>query len=162
VIRCPIFNKKEERNMAKTKKNKTSVKSGQSVKVHYKGTLDDGTVFDSSRDRGSTLDFKVGDKAILPDFENAVVGMAIGETKAFKIVEGYGPHHAEAFMKVPTESFPDNFDFVIGGSIQGTNEKGDTIQATISSIEDDGVTLDHNHPLAGQDLNFEVELVEIL
>lgn len=148
--------------MAKAKTKKGKAKSGQDVKVHYKGTLDDGTVFDDSRERGQTLNFVVGSKQLLPDFENAVVGMKIGDTKEFKITEGYGPRHPEAFMKVPTNSFPDGFDFVIGGSVQGTNQSGDTIQAIIASVEEDGVTLDHNHPLAGQDLNFEVELVEIL
>ncbi len=147
--------------MAKTKKNKAA-ENGQNVKVHYKGTLDDGTVFDDSRVREETLDFELGTKSLLPDFEQAVVGMKVGETKSFKIVEGYGPRHNDAVIKVPTNAFPNGFDFEVGNSVQGTNPQGQLIQAIIASVEDDGVMLDHNHPLAGQDLNFEVELVEIL
>ena len=143
-------------------KKTSKAKNGQNVKVHYKGTLDDGTVFDNSRERNQTLDFEIGKQQLLPDFENAVVGMKVGETKEFKIQEGYGPRHAEAVVKVPKSAFPDDFEFVVGGSVQGTNPQGQMIQATVSAVEDDGVLLDHNHPLAGQDLNFEVELVEIL
>ena len=136
--------------------------NGQNVKVHYKGTLDDGTIFDDSRDRGETLNFEIGTKTLLPDFEAAVVGMEVGETKTFTITEGYGPHRPEAVVSVPTTAFPENFDFTVGNAVQGTNAQGQMVQATISSFTEDEVTLDHNHPLAGQDLNFEVELVEIL
>ena len=147
--------------MAKAKKT-SKAKNGQNVKVHYKGTLDDGTVFDDSRERAQTLDFELGKEQLLPDFESAVIGMKVGETKEFKVTEGYGPRHPEAVVKVPRSAFPDGFDFAIGNSVQGTNPQGQEIQATISSVEEDGVLLDHNHPLAGHDLNFEVELVEIL
>lgn len=140
----------------------TTATNGQNVKVHYKGTLDDGTVFDDSRDRGATLDFEIGTKTLLPDFEAAVVGMEVGETKTFTITEGYGPHRPEAVVNVPTTAFPENFDFVVGNAVQGTNAQGQMVQATISAFTEEEVTLDHNHPLAGQDLNFEVELVEIL
>ena len=140
----------------------TTVQNGQQVKVHYKGTLDDGTVFDNSRDRGETLDFTVGSQTLLPDFENAVVGMTIGETKEFNIEEGYGPRQDEAVVKVPVTAFPEGFEFKVGNAVQGKNDQGQVVQAIISSLDDEGVTLDHNHPLAGQNLNFEVELVEIL
>jgi len=136
--------------------------NGQNVKVHYKGTLDDGTVFDDSRERGQTLDFELGTKTLLPDFEAAVVGMGVGDTKTFNITEGYGPRRPEAVVNVPTTAFPDDFEFVVGNSVQGTNAQGQMIQATITTVGDEEVTLDHNHPLAGQNLNFEVELVEIL
>jgi peptidylprolyl isomerase len=148
--------------MADTTTTTATAASGQNVKVHYKGTLDDGTIFDDSRDRGETLAFELGTKTLLPDFEDAVIGMGIGETKAFKVSQGYGPHHAEAVISVPTEAFPDGFEFVVGNSVQGTNAEGQMVQATITTVDDAEVTLDHNHPLAGQDLNFEVELVEIL
>ena len=145
-----------------TDSTSTTADNGQNVKVHYKGTLDDGTVFDDSRERGATLDFEIGTKTLLPDFEAAVVGMEVGETKTFKITEGYGPHRPEAVVNVPTTAFPEGFDFVVGNSVQGTNAQGQMIQATITTVGDEEVTLDHNHPLAGQNLNFEVELVEIL
>jgi peptidylprolyl isomerase len=140
----------------------TTATTGQNVKVHYKGTLDDGTVFDDSRDRGETLDFEIGTKTLLPDFEAAVVGMGVGETKTFNITEGYGPHRDEAVINVPTTAFPDGFDFIVGNAVQGTNAQGQMVQATITTVTEEEVTLDHNHPLAGQNLNFEVELVEIL
>jgi peptidylprolyl isomerase len=140
----------------------TTAQSGQQVKVHYKGTLDDGTVFDSSRDRGQTLEFTVGAKTLLPDFEEAVVGMAVGETKVFNIEEAYGPRQNEAVVKVPVTAFPEDFEFKVGNAVRGTNDDGQVVQAVISSLDDDGVVLDHNHPLAGQNLNFEIELVEIL
>lgn len=142
--------------------NDTTVQSGQQVKVHYKGTLDNGTVFDDSRERGQTLDFTVGSRVLLPDFENAIVGMSVGETREFNITEGYGPRQEEAVVTVPVSAFPEDFEFKVGNPVQGTNDSGQMVQAIISSFDDEGVTLDHNHPLAGENLNFEVELVEIL
>ena len=138
-------------------------KNGHNVKVHYRGTLDDGTVFDSSRDRGQTLDFELGSGNLVPAFEEALVGMGPGETKTLKIasVDAYGERNPEAVVRVPKSSFPEGFDFVVGNFVQGENETGQPIRATISSVDDEGVSLDHNHPLAGKNLNFEVELVEI-
>ncbi len=139
----------------------SKAKNGNSVKVHYKGTLDDGTVFDNSHDRGETLDFELGAKRLLPDFEEAVVGMAVGDTKSFRIVEGYGTYNPEAVVKVPREAFPPDFAFEVGTAVQGTSPTGQPLVAKINSVTDTEVELDHNHPLAGKDLNFEVELVEI-
>jgi len=137
--------------------------NGHSVKVHYKGTLDDGTVFDSSHDRGQTLDFELGSGNLVPAFEKGVVGMAAGETKTLKITsaDAYGEHNPEAIVKVPKSSFPEGFDFVVGNLVQGENQLGQPIRAIISSVNDEEVLLDHNHPLAGKNLTFEVELVEI-
>ena len=141
--------------MAKTKK----AKNGQTVEVHYVGTLDDGTQFDSSRDRDETLEFEIGAKNLLPDFESEVVGMEVGETKSFTIKEAYGKPNPDAVIDVSREQFPDDFNFEVGSVVQGTNEVGHPVRATIKSVTNSTVSLDHNHPLAGKDLNFEVELI---
>jgi len=142
----------------------SKVENGNNVKIHYKGTLDDGTIFDDSRDREQVLDFKMGEGALLPEFEEAVMGMALGETKSFKIASAaaYGEIIEEAIIKVPKASFPEEFDFTSGNMVMGKNATGQQVRATILSHDDEVVILDHNHPLAGQDLNFEVELLEIL
>jgi len=137
--------------------------NGHNVKVHYKGMLDDGTVFDNSHDRGQTLDFELGSGNLVPGFEEGVVGMRAGETKTLKIAsaDAYGEYNPEAVIKVPKSSFPEGFDFTVGNLVQGENQLGQPVRATISSVVDEEVLLDHNHPLVGKNLNFEVELVEI-
>jgi len=158
--------------MAKAKTTKTAKKSttrakkvkiGQSVRVHYKGTLNDGTIFDHSRDRDETLDFELGSEDMIPAFQKAIVGMKTGETKTFKVTcdDAYGQPDPEAVVEVPKEAFPEDYPFKIGDAVMGTAPNGQPIRATISSVADDTVVLDHNHPLAGKDLNFEVELVEV-
>jgi len=141
----------------------TKAKNGQNVRVHYKGTLDDGTVFDNSRERDQTLDFELGTGTLISGFQEAIVGMATGETKSFKLTcaEAYGDHNPDAIVKVPKTAFPEDFPFDVGAPVMGQAPTGEPLRATISSIEEDEVLLDHNHPLAGEDLNFEVELVEI-
>ena len=139
----------------------SKAKNGQSVRVHYKGTLNDGTVFDDSRTRGETLNFDLGENELLPRFEEEVVGMTVGETKEFTIKEAYGARNPEALMVVPKTAFPENFDFSVGATVAGTNTAGQPMHATISSVEEGQVVLDHNHPLAGSDLTFEVELVDV-
>ena len=138
-------------------------KNGHSVKVHYKGTLDDGTVFGDSHEHDQTLEFKLGSGHWLPAFEEAIVGMSAGETKTLKIAsaDAYGEHNPEAIIKVPKSSFPEGFDFIVGNFVQGENQLGQPVRATISSVDNEEVLLDHNHPLAGKNLTFEVELVEI-
>jgi len=136
-------------------------KNGQNVKVHYEGKLNDGTVFDSSKQRSQTLDFKLGTDSMLPDFEENVLGMSVGDTKKFKITNAYGDVNPDAIIEVPKEVFPEGFDFIVGNTVQGTGKEGQAVHATIRSSGDSSVVLDHNHPLAGEDLNFEIELVEI-
>ena len=142
----------------------SKVKNGNNVRVHYKGTLEDGTVFDNSHDREETLNFEVGSGNLIPGFEKAVVGMSEGETKTFKVscADAYKEPTPDAVIKVPKSAFDESVTLVEGQTVSGTDPSGRPIQATIRSFDDEEVTLDHNNPLAGKDLNFEVELVEIL
>lgn len=148
--------------MAKAKA-KAKAKNGQNVRVHYKGTLDDGTVFDDSRARDTTLDFELGSGTLIPGFQEAIVGMKAGQTKAFKVDcdAAYGQPDPTAVIKVPKDAFLQEHNFSVGDPVMGTSPDGQSIRAVVTSIEEDGFLLDHNHPLAGKDLNFEVELIEI-
>ena len=137
--------------------------TGHFVSVHYVGTLNDGTEFDNSYSRQETLDFEVGNPQLLPAFSTALVGMHIGEKKAFQIApeEAYGPHDPEATVTVGRDAFPDNFEFNPGDTVEGQTAEGTPVLAKIISALENDVELDLNHPLAGQTSNFEVELVEI-
>ena len=136
------------------------VENGHNVTVHYRGTLEDGTEFDNSRKRGKTLEFEIGSGRMLRRFESAFLGLEEGETKSFSIPssEAYGPHFPEAIQSVPKQAFGEDFEFRIGGIIQGNGPQGPFI-AKILETDDSEVLLDLNHPLAGKDLNFEIELV---
>jgi len=140
-----------------------TAKNGNNVKIHYKGTLNDGTEFDNSRNRDATLDFELGSGNMIPGFEKEVIGMKTGQTKEFKIdcAAAYGEHNPEAIVAVPLSSFPDQSGLTEGSVVHGKNHLGQDLRATILSVGEEEVSLDHNHPLAGQDLNFEVELVEV-
>lgn len=141
----------------------STVEKGNTVKVHYKGTLNDGTEFDNSRSRGSTLEFKVGSGQLINGFDTAVQGMGIGEVKivTIKSKDAYGESHSEAFRDYPKSAFGEDFEFEVDGVVQGSDSQGNPLVARISAISEDTVTLDHNHPLAGKDLTFEIELIEI-
>ena len=136
--------------------------NGQNVSVHYKGTLSDGTEFDNSRVRGGTMEFQIGSGQLLAGFNDAVIGMAVGETKTVQIpsMEAYGDPRPEAIQQVPRGAFADDFEFIVGGTVQGNGPHGQFI-AKIQAVEEDFVVLDLNHPLAGKDLTFEIELVSI-
>lgn len=142
--------------------NKT-VTEGQFVKVHYIGTLNDGTEFDNSYQRQETLDFQVGNPQLLAAFSSALVGMSTGDKKSFQVPaeEAYGPHDPEATVTVGRDSFPEGFEFNPGDTVEGSTSDGTPVLAKIISAIENDVELDLNHPLAGQTLNFEVELVEI-
>tara|TARA_R110000803_G_scaffold39315_4_gene84830 strand:+ start:19294 stop:19731 length:438 start_codon:yes stop_codon:yes gene_type:complete len=136
---------------------------GNKVKVHYVGKLTDGTEFDNSKQREKPLEFIIGEGKMLTSFENTVRGMSVGETKTVNIEYSlaYGNVKPEAVVKVPREDFPKEFRFVIDEVIQGKTTKGVATKARILEVTTDKVTLDMNHPLAGKDLNFEIELLEI-
>ena len=141
----------------------TNIKVGKKVKVHYIGTLKDGKEFDNSVAREEPLDFNIGDGKVLRDFENTVRSMEVGEKKAIHIPidKAYGEVNPKAEIKVPREDFPPEFRFIIDERIQGNTKGGKPATATIVEVSKKEVTLDLNHPLAGEDLNFEIELLEI-
>lgn len=145
-------------------RNKTmsTVEKGTKIKIHYKGTLEDGTEFDNSKTRGATLDFEVGAGLMIKGFDTNVLGMGEGEVKTFTLApeEAYGPVVEEAFRLFPKDAFGDNV-VEVGGIVEGNNGQGQPMMARIADISDEGVLLDLNHPLAGQNLTFEVELIEI-
>ena len=136
------------------------VATGDNVKVHYRGTLPDGTEFDNSHQRGTPLEFTIGSGQMIVGFNDAVIGMAEGEKKTFTVSPelAYGQRIEEAVQDVPRGTFADDFEFEVGGMIQGNGPRGPFI-AKIKDFNDETVTLDLNHPLAGEELNFEIELV---
>jgi peptidylprolyl isomerase len=140
-----------------------TVQNGNSVELHYKGTFPDGEVFDSSWDRGETMNILVGQGQLIKGFESALLGMTEGETKVVNLSadEAYGQVIEEAIISVPKSAFPEGFPFEKGTSVQGQNSAGSPVIARIVKFDDNEVTLDHNHPLAGKDINFEIELVKI-
>jgi len=139
------------------------VATGDSVKVHYRGTLPDGTEFDNSHARGEPLEFTIGSGQMIVGFNDAIIGMEEGETKSFSLTPelAYGHRIEEAVQAVPRAAFGEDFQFEIGGMVQGNGPQGPFI-AKIQELSDDTVTLDLNHPLAGENLNFEVEVVSHL
>ena len=139
-----------------------TAKVGNNVKVHYKGTLSDGTVFDNSYTRGEPLPFTVGTPELLGAFSEGVVGMIEGQIKTITLSpeEAYGHRREDAIQRAPKSAFGPDFVFEIGGAIQGSGPAGGFL-ATIQSVEEDEVVLDVNHPLAGKDLTFEIELLEV-
>ena len=137
-------------------------KDGDMVKVHYTGKLKDGTVFDSSRDR-APLQFTLGQGKVIPGFEQGVMGMEVGATKTITVPpdDAYGLRRDEFMIDVPKSEFPPNITPEIGQQLQVKQPDGNLVNVTIRAITDEKVTLDANHPLAGETLIFEVELVEI-
>ncbi len=137
-------------------------KAGDTVKVHYKGTLDDGSVFDSS-EGGEPIEFTIGQNRVIPGFEKAVEGMSEGDTKSATIpaAEAYGEHEADRMAEVPRSELPDDLEPQVGQRLQVKDQGGESFVVTIADVGEEQVTLDANHPLAGQDLTFEIQLVEI-
>lgn len=138
------------------------VKSGDSVKVHYHGKLTSGETFDSSQGR-EPLEFKVGSGAVIKGFDDGVTGMAIGEKKTIQIpfLEAYGPHSPEMVIDMPKDRFPADMEITMGMPLQMSDGQGRNFQVTVTEIKESSVMLDANHPLAGKDLIFDLELVAI-
>ncbi|MEL6457776.1 MAG: peptidylprolyl isomerase [Cyanobacteria bacterium J06636_27] len=137
-------------------------KAGDNVKVHYTGKLDDGTVFDSSVER-EPLQFSLGSGNVIPGFEEAIVGMAPGESKTATIPpdQAYGPQREELVITVEKEQIPTDLSVEIGQQLQISQNNGQVIPVIVTDVSDSKVTLDANHPLAGQQLTFDIELVEV-
>ncbi len=138
-------------------------KNGDTVKVHYTGKLEDGTVFDTSTER-EPLQFVIGGKQIIPGFEQAVVGMNTGETKTVNVSsdEAYGPHLEERVLVINQDQIPEHLELEVGQHVQIPQKDGSKVLFIVTAISETSVTLDANHPLAGKDLTFEIQLVEIL
>jgi peptidylprolyl isomerase len=141
----------------------SQAKEGDTVKVHYTGKLADETVFDSSRDR-DPLEFTIGAGQIIPGFEQAVVGMQPGEEKTAQIPanEAYGPYQDDMTLEVDRDQFPPDMSPEVGQQFQVSQPDGHAVMVTVTDVSGANVTLDANHPLAGQDLTFDIELVEIV
>ena len=141
----------------------TQAQVGDMVKVHYTGRLTDGTTFDTSVER-DPLEFTLGEGELIAGFEQAVLGMAAGESKTTTIPadQAYGPHHAERVIDVERHHLPSDLQPEIGQQLQMTRPDGTTLSVMITTVTETQVTLDANHPLAGQDLIFDITLVEIL
>ncbi|MEI7825006.1 MAG: peptidylprolyl isomerase [Chlorobiaceae bacterium] len=138
-------------------------KQGDTVRVHYTGTLDDGTMFDTSADR-EPLEFTIGGGQVIVGFDIAVLDMAPGEKRVSVIpaLEAYGEHSPELVTDVDRERFPADMELEIGQQLQVGLPDNQQAIVMIVDLSDTAVTLDANHPLAGQQLTFEIELVEIL
>lgn len=143
----------------------SKVKDGDTVKVHYTGTLtEEGTVFDSSQDR-EPLEFTLGEGKLIPGFEKAVVGMKEGDETTVEIESGdaYGQRREDLELEVAKSDLPDNIEPEVGMQLQmQQQENGQAIPVQITAVEDELVKLDANHPLAGKDLTFDIELIEIV
>ena len=136
---------------------------GDTVRIHYRGKLTDGTLFDSS-DGGDPLEFKIGENTIIPKLEASVIGMSEGDkaTVAIDAADAYGPRMDEAVQTVERTMIPDEVDLTVGRQLQATAPNGNQLILTVVEVNEQTVTLDGNHPLAGQDLVFDIELVEII
>jgi len=138
-------------------------KVGDTVKVHYTGSLIDGTEFDTSKNR-EPMEFKIGAEQVVPGFEQIVIGMQPGETKASTVAcdDAYGPRDDKRVLDVDRKSLPPDVEIEVGQVLEMCHEDGARIPVMVADVGDDKVTLDANHPLAGKDLTFEIELLEIV
>jgi peptidylprolyl isomerase len=140
----------------------SKAKSGDAVKINYKGSLDDGTVFDSSEGR-EPLSFTLGGGQVIPGFDDAVSGMAVGESKTVNIPadKAYGQRNDEMIIEAPRDQVPPEINPEVGQQLQMGGPNGETVVVTIVEVTDKHIKLDANPPLAGKDLNFDIELVSI-
>lgn len=135
---------------------------GDTVKVNYTGRLTDGTVFDTSEDK-SPLSFIVGKREVIPGFEKAVIGMVMGEKRTVTIPpdQAYGEPRAEMEEEIDRKDLPDDLDLKVGGQLEVTRRDGSVFLVMVTGLTETTVTLDANHPLAGKDLVFDIDMLEI-
>jgi peptidylprolyl isomerase len=140
----------------------SQAKIGDTVKIHYTGTLDDGTQFDSSADR-EPLEFEIGGGSVIRGFDKAVKGMTVGDSKSVRIEAGdaYGPPNDQLIQEVPRSNLPDNLTPEVGMALQSSSPDGNVALFTVVAVTDETFTVDGNHPLAGHALSFDIELVAI-
>jgi len=145
-----------------TSASTATAKEGDTVKVHYTGTLDDGTVFDSSIGR-EPLQFTLGEGQMIPGFEQGVLGMKLGESKTFTIPvdQAYGPYHEELVWEISRDQLQPGMEPELGQRLQASQTNGEPIFVTIIEVSETNVTVDANHQLAGEDLTFAIQLIEI-
>jgi FKBP-type peptidyl-prolyl cis-trans isomerase SlpA len=138
------------------------VKANDKVKVHYKGSLSDGVMFDSSEGR-DPLEFTIGSGQIIPGFENGVIGMQVDESKTLNIpaAEAYGQPKAELILEVPKSQLPPEINPEIGLQLMSQTPDGQQTPLLVTEVKEDSIIVDANHPLAGKDLTFEITLVSI-
>lgn len=140
-------------------------KEGDTVKVLYNGTFDSGEVFDSSElHGGEPLQFTIGAEQVIPGFDQAAIGMKVGETKTVHIPssEAYGPYYPDLILTLNWSQFVEGYEPQVGDQLELKDISGNSTWAIVINVSEEGVTVDANHPLAGQNLNFEITLVEIL
>jgi peptidylprolyl isomerase len=140
----------------------SQAKTGDSVKIHYTGTLDDGTQFDSSAGR-EPLAFELGSGQVIPGFDKAVEGMTVGDSKTVNIPaeDAYGQHHEQMVQEVPLSALPEDLTPAEGMGLQAQGPDGQQVNLVITSVQEEAITVDGNHPLAGKALNFDIELVSV-
>ncbi|MHC4791313.1 MAG: FKBP-type peptidyl-prolyl cis-trans isomerase [Planctomycetota bacterium] len=138
-------------------------KQGDTVKVHYTGKLNDGTVFGSSVDR-EPLQLTIGNGQVIPDVEQAVVGMNPGESKTVKVLpeQAYGLYQEEMVVEVDRNQLPSDLELEVGKQLQVRQQDGQKAVVTVVDVSESSVKLDANHPLAGEELTFDLQLVEII
>jgi peptidylprolyl isomerase len=139
----------------------TEAKRGDNVKVHYTGKLADGSIFDSS-DGGEPLEFAVGSGQVIQGFEEGVVGMKVGESKVVEIpvAKAYGERNDAMVIQAPIEQVPPDLNPELGMRLEMGGANGEVLRVVVVEVTDTHITLDANPPLAGEDLTFEIELVE--
>jgi FKBP-type peptidyl-prolyl cis-trans isomerase 2 len=137
--------------------------TGDTVRVHYTGTLSDGTTFDSSDGR-DPLEFTIGSGQVIPGFDIAVADLEVGDTATVNIAaaDAYGERSDEGMQTFPRDAFPPDAAPEVGWAVELSSPDGERVPATVAEVTDESITLDFNHPLAGQDLTFEITLVEIV
>ncbi|MFC1961534.1 peptidylprolyl isomerase [Chloroflexota bacterium] len=142
--------------------SKPMAKDGDTVSVHYTGTLGDGTVFDTSVGR-EPLEFTLGAGGMIPGFENAVSGMEVGQKKTVTIpaAEAYGEHSNDMMLVMEKDKVPEGLNPTVGQQLQMQDSSGRTFVVVVTEVTETTITIDANPPLAGKDLTFEIELVEI-
>ncbi len=141
----------------------SQARSGDTVRIHYTGTLDDGTEFDSSAGR-EPLEFALGGGQVIPGFDSAVDGMSVGDNKTVTIppADAYGQRHEQLVQQVPRSTLPENMEPAVGMQLQSQSPDGQVMNLVVVEVEEESITLDANHPLSGQALTFAIELVEIV
>ncbi len=139
----------------------SQVKEGDTVRVHYIGRLEDGSEFDSSTDR-EPLEITIGESDVIAGFEHAVIGMTVGERKTITVPpdQGYGPRRDEMVQEIDRSTIPEGLELKLGAALEASGEET-MLTLTVVKIGEKTVTLDANHPLAGKDLTYEIELVAI-